>query len=445
MYDETTHWRLKKPKLKAYEVGEKYVSVAQFKECVTYYALANGFSLWYERSYEAKVVAKCGQRPPRLTDPKKGKQRKHTRWITDEKTFQCISLEDGHTCVRNFNYGSLVNYKWIAKIFDDKIRANPYIKLCDIADLVMKRYKCKVTPNQCTNAKKYALTEYEKTVVEHYAMLRSYGKAILDSNLGSTLKLGVTVNPDGKTYFDSHNQGEILTAIGRDGNKHIYPVAWAAVNVENKDNWTWFLELLLEDLGSSRGNGLTLMSDQHKVLWKLKMSCQMLSTGNVQDIFMKTLGNNTLGFGMVIPAGENLFEVISGSEGFTVDEGNRIFEQIPQPKEVPGRPRKKQSVGDVEDVNVVLRGPVRDEGAGGSRGGASGSRGRGGAGGSREGVGGSRGGASGPRGGASGSRGGASVSRGGVGGSRGGAGRSRGGASGSKRKHVSSAGTQKIR
>ncbi|GJZ32417.1 multidrug resistance-associated protein 5 [Tanacetum coccineum] len=58
---------------------------------------------------------------------------------------------------------------------------------------------------------------------------------------------------------------------------------------------------------------------------------------------------------------------------------------------VPGRPRKKQSVGDVEDVNVVLRGPVRDEGAGGSIGGASGSRGRGGAGGSREGVGGSRG------------------------------------------------------
>ncbi|GKC63727.1 hypothetical protein Tco_1096325, partial [Tanacetum coccineum] len=68
MYDETTHWRLRKPKLKAYEVGEKYVSVAQFKECVTYYALENGFSLWYERSCEAKVVAKCGQRPPRLTD-----------------------------------------------------------------------------------------------------------------------------------------------------------------------------------------------------------------------------------------------------------------------------------------------------------------------------------------------------------------------------------------
>ncbi|GKF75523.1 multidrug resistance-associated protein 5 [Tanacetum coccineum] len=125
-------------------------------------------------------------------------------------------------------------------------------------------------------------------------MLRSYGKAILDSNPGSTVKLGVTVNPDDKTYFDrfyvcfsgladgwkagyrkiialdgcflkSHNQGEILVAI-RDRNNHIYPVAWAVVYVENKDNWTWFLELLKQDLGSSRGNGLTLMSDQYKGL-----------------------------------------------------------------------------------------------------------------------------------------------------------------------------------
>nr|GEW65028.1 pentatricopeptide repeat-containing protein [Tanacetum cinerariifolium] len=55
MYDETTHWRLRKPK-----VGEKYVSVAQFKKCLTYYALANGFCLWYERIGEVRVVGKCG-------------------------------------------------------------------------------------------------------------------------------------------------------------------------------------------------------------------------------------------------------------------------------------------------------------------------------------------------------------------------------------------------
>lgn len=43
-------------------------------------------------------------------------------------------------------------------------------------------------------------------------------------------------------------------------------MAWAVVNVENKDNWSWFLELLEEDLGKVKGQGLTLISDQHKGL-----------------------------------------------------------------------------------------------------------------------------------------------------------------------------------
>ncbi|GKA19253.1 hypothetical protein Tco_0699168, partial [Tanacetum coccineum] len=38
------------------------------------------------------------------------------------------------------------------------------------------------------------------------------------------------------------------------------------VNVENKDNWSWFLELLGDDIDFPTGNGLTLMSGLHKGL-----------------------------------------------------------------------------------------------------------------------------------------------------------------------------------
>nr|GFC65548.1 multidrug resistance-associated protein 5 [Tanacetum cinerariifolium] len=44
-----------------------------------------------------------------------------------------------------------------------------------------------------------------------------------------------------------------------DRNNHIFPVAWVVVNVENKDNRSWFLELLGEDLDLPTGNELTLM------------------------------------------------------------------------------------------------------------------------------------------------------------------------------------------
>nr|GEV08812.1 pentatricopeptide repeat-containing protein [Tanacetum cinerariifolium] len=161
MHDEDTHWRMKKPK-----VGEKYVDVEQLKECLTYYALANGFSLWFYRSETDKLTAKSVQRPEVLKDPSKGKQRSFSK-----------------------------------------------------------------------NAKRWALNEGESTIAEHYALLRTYAKVILESNNGSTVK-----------------------------DNHIFSVAWAVVNVENKDNWSWFLQLLGEDLDLSTGNGLTLMSDQHKGL-----------------------------------------------------------------------------------------------------------------------------------------------------------------------------------
>ncbi|GKE51869.1 hypothetical protein Tco_1487025 [Tanacetum coccineum] len=99
------------------------------------------------------------------------------------------------------------------------------------------------------------------------------------------------------------------------------------------------------------------------------------------------------------------------SEGSSSTRVSKVVTQTPKPKGVLDRPRKNQSVDDLDDVDVILRAQVRDEGASGSRGGVSGSR---------EGASGSRGrgGARGSRGGASRSRGGATISREGVGGSR---------------------------
>nr|GFA43750.1 pentatricopeptide repeat-containing protein [Tanacetum cinerariifolium] len=123
----------------------------------------------------------------------------------------------------------------------------------------------------------------------------SYTKALVESNEGSTVKVGVIFNLDEKTYFDMFcvcfkglkdgqkigcrriisldgcllkkpNTGKILTAVGRDGNNYIFPIAWAIMSVENKDNWSWFLDLLADDLELPNGIGLTLMSNQHKGL-----------------------------------------------------------------------------------------------------------------------------------------------------------------------------------
>lgn len=61
-------------------------------------------------------------------------------------------------------------------------------------------------------------------------------------------------------------KGELLAAIGRDANNQMFPLAWAVVKVENKDNWSWFLKKLMTDLEITNGAGWAFMSDQQKGL-----------------------------------------------------------------------------------------------------------------------------------------------------------------------------------
>jgi hypothetical protein len=47
----------------------------------------------------------------------------------------------------------------------------------------------------------------------------------------------------------------------------MYPIAWAAVEVENKDSWFWFMALLNKDLEiENQGEGCVFISDQQKGL-----------------------------------------------------------------------------------------------------------------------------------------------------------------------------------
>jgi len=42
--------------------------------------------------------------------------------------------------------------------------------------------------------------------------------------------------------------GELLTCISKDGNNQMYPIAWAVVDNEAKETWSWFLKCIRHDL-----------------------------------------------------------------------------------------------------------------------------------------------------------------------------------------------------
>lgn len=66
------------------------------------------------------------------------------------------------------------------------------------------------------------------------------------------------------THLWGKYKGVLLTACGQDANFQVYPLAYAVVDSENKESWTWFLKKLERILGDSPK--LTIISDRHKAI-----------------------------------------------------------------------------------------------------------------------------------------------------------------------------------
>ena len=53
-----------------------------------------------------------------------------------------------------------------------------------------------------------------------------------------------------------------MVAVAKDRNEEYFPLAVAMVEVETKDSWIWFINLLLTNIGDEKR--WTFLSDQQK-------------------------------------------------------------------------------------------------------------------------------------------------------------------------------------
>nr|GEX39013.1 calcium/proton exchanger [Tanacetum cinerariifolium] len=176
------------------------------------------------------------------------------------------SLKPEHKYSRNYNLGSLVTYKWISHHYAKRLIADPFIPYLKMKNGIREKFLINVSLGQCKRAKQRALFNYERGLREHYRRLWEYRQAILDSNPGTTCRLEDEETESGNYYFRrfyvflkgvkegwlagcrkvigmdccflKHTyRGELLVAMGRDVNNHMYPIAWAVVKVESNENW----------------------------------------------------------------------------------------------------------------------------------------------------------------------------------------------------------------
>ncbi|XP_023758661.1 uncharacterized protein LOC111907101 [Lactuca sativa] len=242
-------------------LGGKYESPEQFKLCLTNYAVANGYQLRFGKCDRSRILVRCGKK----SDENKCPFRCWASWMGNELTWQVKSLEKKHVCARKYSLGSLITPGWIANHYLNDLIRNPKTKVKEMKADFLQNYSLKLSRGQCERARALAFTLIDGKLTDHYARIWDYGNEVLRSNPGSTVEIGVDVNPDAKyfkriyiclkalkerwlkgchkvidldgCFLKGKVKGELIAAIGRDGNNQIYPIAWAVVNVENKDNW----------------------------------------------------------------------------------------------------------------------------------------------------------------------------------------------------------------
>ena len=129
-----------------------------------------------------------------------------------------------------------------------------------------------------------------------YGLLRDYAEMILRTDVGSRVILQTemendNVEPKFKRMYIRYNAQKVgflggckpfigldgchlkgrfgrqlLSAIAKDRNDNIFPVAMVVVEQQNKDSWTWFLEQFTDDIGRPEELNLVFISDRQKVL-----------------------------------------------------------------------------------------------------------------------------------------------------------------------------------
>lgn len=268
-----------------WEVGLIFIDKKQLKTAIRDNSMATGRPYRYLSDDKQRIQVACAKGCP---------FKMWASYIKGSDGWQIKTVVNEHNCVWTYK-NKLVTVKYLVDMFGDRIRKNPNWKLTEMQEEFKRVLKVDVCEAKCCRVRQQALSAIEEKMKEHYGNLRRFAGEILRSNNNNTVKISTTREQEGdeprfkRIYicYDALKKawknecrpvlgldgcflktvcgGQLLSAVGRDGNNCIFPIAMAVVENECYDSWKWFLELLISDLDLQLGFGKTLISDQQKV------------------------------------------------------------------------------------------------------------------------------------------------------------------------------------
>ncbi|XP_058752080.1 uncharacterized protein LOC131625205 [Vicia villosa] len=268
-----------------FKVGMELRSLKQFKDAILEHNVLNGREVKFVKNDANRCRVVC-------KDKEKCDYTVLCSRVLTSTTFRIKTLYSKHKCGRQF-FNRCAKADWVAKVIVDGLKNNTKMKLNDVVADVRLRYATEIPGCRAFKARQIARQIVEGDSSQQFNLLWSYGAELRRASPGNTFKLNTTCAGEGlnprfeKCYmcFDGtkmalkkacrpfigldgchlkHKYGGILLiAVGRDPNDQYLPIAFAVVENESKDTWSWFMKLLLEDIGDGRW---CFISDQQKGL-----------------------------------------------------------------------------------------------------------------------------------------------------------------------------------
>ncbi|GJW93859.1 uncharacterized protein Tco_0173531 [Tanacetum coccineum] len=218
--------------------------------------------------------------------------------VKNSETWEVRTYNEEHKCLQSRKIIACT-HKFLSKGIVDQVEKNPDIPIRALQEELQRKYELGVSRQKAFRAKAAALNQVKGDYRQQYTMLRDYCLELRRANHDTTIKIEVerdSVSSDENTrmfkriyiclgplkkgfkacgrdllgldgaFMKGPYPGQLLTAIGLDANNGIYPLAYAIVEKETTDSWTWFLECVGDDLGMTKDSNFTFISDRQKGL-----------------------------------------------------------------------------------------------------------------------------------------------------------------------------------
>ena len=250
-----------------------------------------------QKNFETRTI-RCDKRRYQLSCKAEGcSWFLRARVIRKSSIWRIAELNSSHDCVGVLHAGnSTASARFLATEVMEKVRAQPDIKPKNLKKDIHREFGIEIPYWYVWASKELANAMINGSHEETYAKLPKYCEQLLAANPGSFVEcertdtnqfcrffLCYSASAKGfvscrpllgidETSIKNKYQGILFTAMATDAEGHLFPLTFGVADIEDKDNWVWFLGKLRGVLEQhtlaqiSKQFGITILSDHQKGL-----------------------------------------------------------------------------------------------------------------------------------------------------------------------------------